>query len=171
MKYLGIDPSSIDHNGVVVWDDDTETIVYKNWCDGETVVQIMRYSLSPFTEAPFDQVWCETMQHMGMEVGADVFNTCFWIGEYRRVAKDLGLTFNMVTRTSIKIHHCRTNKAKDPNVRRAIIERYGYWEHGKTGLGLKKHPGKLFGVKEDMWSGLAIALYAADQEKERRLNQ
>ena len=50
---------------------------------------------------------------------------------------------------------CHSMKAKDGNIRQAILDLYG----GKdVALGNKKRPGPLYGVSKDIWAALAVAI-------------
>jgi hypothetical protein len=59
----------------------------------------------------------------------------------------------MVYRNAVKLHICGTPRAKDPNIRQALIDKYG-------APGTKKNPGPTYGVSSHLWSALAIADYA-----------
>ena len=54
---------------------------------------------------------------------------------------------------------CKNNRAKDKNIRQALIDRFG---PGKAAIGTKKAPGPLYGLKSHLWSALAVAVVAAD---------
>jgi len=56
-------------------------------------------------------------------------------------------------RKDIKLHLCGTNKAKDANVRQALIDCLGP-------PGTKKSPGPTYGIKSHLWAALALAVYA-----------
>lgn len=164
MIVCAIDPSNKDRNGIVVLEDsDAEIgfdITVQKLCSGQQVKQTL-------DELPNNAiVVCEDISHMGMAVGRDVFETCFWIGEYRALCKGLGFPFTLIKRNKIKVHHCGSTKAKDSNIRASLIERFGYWGSGKTGLGTKKDPGILYGISGDTWSALAIGVYYWDTRDE-----
>lgn len=97
----------------------------------------------------------EMISCYGMPVGAEVFETCLWIGEFRAIMRPQPVT--LCYRRDIKLHLCGTAKAKDSNVRQALIDRLGK-------PGTKKDPGPTYGVTSHMWSALAVAVYAADQQ-------
>jgi len=60
----------------------------------------------------------------------------------------------------VKLHLTQTRRAKDANIRQALIDRYG---PGKAlAVGLKATPGPLYGLTGDCWSALAVAVTAAD---------
>lgn len=103
-----------------------------------------------------DAPWAvEHIASYGMAVGKEIFETCYWIGELRLAARQQGIMFLPVFRKQVVLHHCLSPRATDSNVRQALIDRLGP-------PGTKKSPGATYGVAKDMWSALAIALYAAD---------
>ena len=102
-------------------------------------------------------IGCETLiieqiAAMGMAVGAEVFETCFWSG---RFAQAWSGEFDRVKRNQVKMHLCGNMRAKDANIRQAIIDKFG----GKDrGIGKKKTPGPLYGMSGDCWAALAVAI-------------
>ncbi len=88
----------------------------------------------------------------GMPVGRTVFETCVWIGRFIEAFKG---EHEMVYRKDIKIHFCNATKAKDSNIRQALVDRFGE-------PGTKKNKGKLYGIKKDLWSALAVGTYYLD---------
>ncbi len=99
-------------------------------------------------------VVCEAVTSYGMAVGREVFETAYWIGEFRGRCRG-DVPFILVPRLNVKIHLCGTAKAKDANIRQALIDRFGP-------QGTKKEPGPLYGIHSHEWSALAIATWASD---------
>lgn len=98
----------------------------------------------------------EMIASYGMPVGAEVFETCVWIGRFLQAWNG---PHTFVYRKDVKLHLCGQTRAKDSNVRAALIDRFG----GKqAALGNKKQPGPLYGIKADIWSALAVAVTYAD---------
>lgn len=101
----------------------------------------------------------EMIASYGMPVGREVFDTCIWIGRFveaweRRRGKHL-----LVYRREVKLHLCNSAKAKDGNVRAALIDHFG---PGKDrAVGVKASPGPLYGVKADVWAALGVGITAA----------
>ncbi|MBV8782506.1 MAG: hypothetical protein JO353_14005, partial [Phycisphaerae bacterium] len=52
-------------------------------------------------------------------------------------------------------------RAKDGNIRQALIDRFGPTK--ERAIGKKKSPGPLYGMSGDCWSALAVAVTYADQ--------
>jgi len=108
--------------------------------------------------------WCDLPLYIemiacyGMAVGAEVFETCVWIGRFMQ-AYGPGLC-DRVLRREVKLHICHNSGAKDANIRQAIIDRFG----GKDrAIGKKATPGPLYDIAGDLWAALAVGLYAFDR--------
>ncbi len=102
----------------------------------------------------------------GMTVGKSVFETCRWVGIFQH-AFGLSKTHIVYRKAQNKeegiegvcMHLCHNNRAKDGNVRQAILDRYPETGGGKTPqIGTKAQPGPLYGVSGDVWSALAVAI-------------
>lgn len=103
----------------------------------------------------------EQVVSYGMAVGAEVFETVFWTGRFYEVAGESGEypTFRL-PRRDVKLHLCGQVRAKDINIRQALIDRFG----GKAAaIGTKKAQGPLYGLKADEWQALALAVTWWDQ--------
>jgi hypothetical protein len=104
----------------------------------------------------------EMVASYGMAVGATVFETCVWSGRFieRWLVSDKRRPEPVrVHRKEVKIHLCGSMRAKDANIRQALIDRYGGKE---SAIGKKANPGPLYGMSGDCWSALAVAITAAE---------
>lgn len=102
----------------------------------------------------FSHCVIEKVASFGMPVGAEVFETVYWSG---RFAQAFGAgRVSRITRIDIKNHLCHSSRAKDGNVRQALIDRLGP-------VGTKKVPGPLYGVSSDCWSALAVGITWVDK--------
>lgn len=101
----------------------------------------------------------EMIYSYGMPVGKEVFDTCVWIGRFIQVRPPDNML--LIYRKDIKLHLCGSPRAKDANIRQALIDRLG-------APGTKKQPGPTHGVKSHAWSALAVAVTALDQLHARR---
>lgn len=154
MKLLAIDPGN-EQSAYVVLDDDKLVSFGKVGNDhiGKSVMS------NAVKGGPLDCIVVEMVACYGMSVGKEVFETCVWIGRFIEKGLAFGAPVDRVTRQPIKLHHCKSPRAKDGNIRQAIIDRYG----GKdAAIGKKKTPGPLYGVSADVWQALALGLYWID---------
>jgi hypothetical protein len=108
----------------------------------------------PFAHA--EGLAIEMIASYGMPVGREVFETCLWIGRFIEAANH---PTTLVYRREVKLHLCGSVRAKDGNVRAALLDRYG----GKSAaVGTKNSPGPLRGVSSDVWAALGVAVTYAD---------
>lgn len=101
----------------------------------------------------------EKIVSMGMAVGQQVFDTVFFTGRiYERFVGRVN-TFYSMPRREVKMHLCGNNRAKDSNIRQALIDKYPAIGGGKVPqIGTKKEPGPLFNIKSHCWSALALCI-------------
>jgi len=99
-----------------------------------------------------DVVVIEKVESYGMAVGAEVFDTVLWAGRFAEAAHRVPIV--MLPRRAVKLALCGDSRAKDANIRQALIDRFG----GSAAVGRKAAPGPLYGISRDVWSALAIAI-------------
>lgn len=107
-----------------------------------------------------DLLAVEMIASYGMPVGREVFETCLWIGDFRRTWLTHGgagqpSKMMLVYRKDVKLCICGTLKANDANIRRELLDRLGP-------QGTKKAPGPTFGVVADQWSAIAVGVTARE---------
>lgn len=102
----------------------------------------------------------EMVASFGMPVGREVFDTCVWIGRYIQAWPG---PHELVYRKAVVTHLCGSARAKDANVRQALIDRYGPGK--QAAIGTIKKQGPLYGITADCWSALAVGVTYADQRK------
>ncbi len=101
----------------------------------------------------------EWIQSYGMTVGKEVFHTCRWVGRFQQVADAIHRPTQLVYRRDVKLHLCQSARAKDGNVRQAILDLYPATGGGsRPQIGTKKQPGPLHGVSGHMWPAVRLAL-------------
>lgn len=100
-----------------------------------------------------DTLAIEMVASYGMAVGREVFETCVWIGRFQQAwhAPD---GVRLVYRRDVKLHLCGSPKAKDANIRQALLDLLGP-------QGTKKAPGPTYGVKSHAWAALGVAVTVA----------
>lgn len=110
--------------------------------------------------AQYDALAIEMVESFGMPVGRSVFETVFWTGRFWQAYFGRG-DAHRIYRKAVKLHLCGSARAKDPNVRQALIDRFGGTR--EQAIGRKAHPGPLYGISKDVWSALAVAVTYYDQ--------
>lgn len=147
---LGIDPGPTQ-SGWCVYLPDTHRVLSCGVAPNAQMLdrlQSIRYS----------RVAMEMIASYGMPVGREVFETCVWIGRFMQ-ALELPESVDLVYRKDVKMHLCGTNKAKDGNVRQAILDLFPRTGGGATPqVGTKGQPGPLYGVSTHAWPALGVAI-------------
>jgi len=145
---IAIDPGTVE-SAVIGWDGSIISTMVK--LPNEAVLGSI-YSLCPdFILA------IEMIASYGMAVGKEVFETCVWIGRYYEAWENrTHVKPQLVYRSDVKSFWCHSARAKDSNIRQALIDRFGP-------PGKKASPGLTYGLAGDMWQAFAIAAMVADQ--------
>lgn len=152
MRVLAIDPGT-NISAVLIWDCIDNKPHEKLILENRDIPAILKdYPFKTKTTLAVEMV-----ASYGMPVGREVFETCVWIGRFVEAWQD---KHSFVYRRDVKLHFCGSNRAKDPNIRQALIDRFGI-------VGTKKNPGMLYGIASHLWSALAVAVFYADQQKTR----
>ena len=118
--------------------------------------------------APWPEICAiEMIGAYGMAVGADIFETCIWIGRFMEAA---GVPTALILRREVKLHLCNSVRAKTGEVRQATRDCYEPTGGGKRPrIGTKAQPGPLYGIKDHAWEALAVALtFQRGTERERQ---
>lgn len=101
----------------------------------------------------------EQIESYGMPVGRSVFETVFWAGRFAQAWEEQGGRWQQMPRRRVKLALCHDSRAKDGNVRQALIDLYPPMGRGKIPqVGTKKRPGPLYGIKKDLWQALGLAV-------------
>jgi hypothetical protein len=91
----------------------------------------------------------EQIRSYGMSVGAEIFDTVHWAGRFTEAAQPQPV--HQLPRLKVKQAICHDSRAKDANIRAALIDRFG----GPTSI---RKGGLLYGVSKDVWSALGLAV-------------
>ena len=132
------------------------------WCmiDGETLKPLSfgkdenQVVLDAVQHLSYDSIVIERVASYGMAVGRDVFETCEWVGRFTQAAR---VPPDYVYRQEEKLHICGDSRAKDTNIRRALIDRFAQNDL-KNGKGTKKNPDWFYGFSADVWQAYAVAV-------------
>lgn len=115
----------------------------------------------------------EMIASYGMAVGRETFETCVWIGRFAECLTQghAMMPICKVYRKDIKLHLCNSMRAKDANIRQALLDLYEPTGGGKTPqIGTKNNRGPLYGVKSHIWSALAVAVYYSENRGNQEIS-
>lgn len=144
---LAIDPGCTESAYVIM--DDYKPIEFAKVSNEDLLAKMSKLSFYRIDEAVIEMV-----ASYGMPVGKEVFETCVWIGRFYQEA---GVPTKLIYRQDVKLHLCHNSRAKDSNIRQALIDRFGV-------VGTKKDKGWFYGFKDDIWQAYALAVTYADKE-------
>lgn len=150
MIIFAIDPGP-KQSAYVRWCTETEEIVSHGILANEDLMGLIR-------RVGYETTVCEMVQSFGMPVGKEIFETVLLVGQIKEAILTCTRSLNLAYRKDIKNHFCGTIRALDSNIRRVLLDRFGE-------QGTKKSPNKLYGIKKDEWSALAVAVWYMDINK------
>lgn len=148
MSFLAMDPGN-EESALIELDDELRPV----WSmKANNIVIRERIYRARLRDLPASHLAIEMIASYGMPVGREVFETCLWIG---RFVEAWCSAYTLVYRREVKSFMCGNSKAKDSNIRQAVLDRYG----GKNAaIGNKKTPGPLYGLTGDLWQALAVGV-------------
>ena len=128
------------------------------WWDGREIIHHIIYPNESFDE-PICMVdnrgtlVIEQIKSYGMAVSDSIFDTVFWSGRICQYWEDTVGAFERMPRMDVKMHLCHDSRAKDSNIRQALIDRFEPHLVGK-----QRPKGILKGIAKDEWAALALAV-------------
>lgn len=152
-KILAIDPGDI-YSGYCIVDYETYAPIEFGKIKNDEIIDVIR-------KKEHDYAVIEMIASYGLAVGKNVFDTCVWIG---RFIQELRCPYEYVYRREEKINICGSMKAKDTNIRHALIDRFAKHDF-KNGKGTKQNPDFFYNFKSDIWSAFAVACTYLDKKK------
>ena len=155
MHIIAIDPGP-ERSGYVVFDG--LRVLACGWETTHEIRCVLDDGARDSTSVVFEGV-----ESYGMAVGAETFETVFVTGrlyEFATMWRDTSAV-SRIYRKAIKLHLCGSARAKDANIRQALLDRFG---GAKAAKGTKAQPGPLYGVSGHCWAALALAVTWWDQQ-------
>jgi hypothetical protein len=194
MKILAIDPGN-EYSAYVVYED--RLIIKKEKALNAVVLDMIENRAIYPAVYYCEMLAIEAPACYGLPVGHTTLETSEWVGVFRH-AFGMDNSYRVYRKSqnkehgidSVTMHLCNSTRAKDPNVRQAIIDLYGGQDKaignkkcpkckGKGWYGAgrpecpvchgdkwKHPPGPLCGVAEDVWAALAVAITFSETYKE-----
>lgn len=153
MRVLALDPGDTQ-TGYCFIDSETLRPIRFGKEDNQSVLLLVQLEA-------YDLLVSERVASYGMAVGRNVFETCEWVGRYTQ-ASHAPVVY--IYRQEEKLHICHDSRAKDSNIRRALIDRFAQHDL-KNGRGTKKKPDWFYGFKKDVWAAYAAGITYIEKEK------
>lgn len=152
MKVLAIDAGNIQ-SCYVLFCTEEKKVIKKGLVENEAF-------LKEILTLKFDEVAIEKIVSMGMAVGDTTFETVFQNARIYQILLDkLNIKANFYPRYDIKMHLCMTTRAKDGNIRAALVNKFGE-------PSTKKNPHNTYSELDDgvyfgthFWAALAVCMY------------
>lgn len=151
-KILGIDVGTTE-TAICLIDVDYKPIMFGKYTNDEVLetLEILEKDT---------QVVIEEFASYGMPIGQTTMQAIKWNGRIQQRCYDLGIdNVGFMFRKDVKMNLCGSMKAKDSNIRQALIDRFGE-------VGVKSNQGWFYGFKADIWSAYAIATTYLDRKGE-----
>lgn len=162
MKILAIDPGTTQ-SGWVIYDTKSHTVLDKGVTDNYALKMFIKSLIAEGDK--FHSVALEMIASYGMAVGREVFETCLYIGQLMQMMDDNYIPCKLIYRREVKENICYNGKAKDKDIRQALIDEFPREGGGKQPqIGTKKEPGRLYGVTSHIWAALGVAITHAKLE-------
>ena len=166
---LALDPGN-KHTGVILYAPESRRILEKEIVPNEDFHSLVvgEWYYDKYLDRELHSAAIEMIASYGMAVGKEVFETCLWIGRFIETLQTcVSIDTKRVYRKDVKMHLCQSMKAKDANIRQALLDRFQASGGGKTPqIGTKALPGPLYGVKSHLWAALGVAVTAAAKWEE-----
>lgn len=166
---IGIDPGTTQtaYSIVEVKDNQLNKVLFKDKNDNSKIydtlkINIIEYCQSENIKNININIAIEHIENHGMAVGQTTFETCYFIGALcYQLNNNLSLELKLsnvnclvklyrIYRHQEKTLICNNSRAKDSNIRQALIDQFG-------NVGTKNNQGYFYGFKSDIWSSFAIA--------------
>jgi len=144
---LAIDPGPIE-SAYVMLDANLRPVIFK---------KTKNYDVLYICKLWADCFAIEMIASHGMPVGAETFETVFWIGRFWEAAARAENKMKIYRKKDVCMNLCMNMKAKDANIKQALIDRFAP-NTSNYGKGSKKQPGWFFGISADMWSAIAVGI-------------
>ena len=157
-RILAVDPGTTE-SAFALLDLGTLKPLHFGKVANERVLMICKGTLGLGDEEPLNQMDAfaiEMVACYGMPVGKEVFETVFWIGRFWESLPFIVPRHRLYRKHDVCMNLCHDTRAKDPNIRQALIDRFGP-------VGTKREPGWFYGVSKDVWSAIAVGVTYADK--------
>ena len=156
---LAFDPGN-EQTAYCLIDDDRKPVDFGKVPNKDALAYLYRQAGNTEIEA----IVIEMVASYGMAVGKSVFETCVMIGRLTEAADASYFPVEYIYRIEEKTTICHDSKAKDANIRQALIDRFAQHDF-KNGKGTKKDPDWFYGFAKDEWAAYAVGTTWLDKKE------
>ena len=154
---LAIDPGNRESAYCVIDKETLKPLRFGKVKNSELERMMLAYMKNWSNALVYSEMVIERVASYGMAVGKDVFQTCEWTGRFVELALLPQVPVSYVYRKDEKMHICGDSRAKDANIRRALIDRFATHDL-KNGKGTKDNPDFFYQFKADCWAAYSTGL-------------
>ena len=159
---LAIDPGDVQSAFCFMDIDTYRPLYFAKEKNEDAMAYMIMYCVNPQNNVT--NVAIEMLQSYGMPVGKTTLFTALWCGRFHERLSDYVENIDYIYRKDEKICLCGQMRAKDSNIRQALIDRFAKFDF-KQGKGSKDNPDWFFGFKADMWAAAAVGTTWIDAKK------
>lgn len=154
---LAIDPGDVQSAFVFMDMETYKPLYFAKEKNTQAAIDMCEYIVkaNAYGHKEVTSVACEMIASYGMGVGAHIFQTCVEIGKFIITLEQIGCKVDYIYRKDEKMNICKSMKAKDSNIRIALIDRFAQFDK-KSGKGTKKNPDWFYGFSADCWQAYAV---------------
>jgi len=153
LTFLAIDPGTYKSAWVLIQAPELKPLAFGHEANEIVLQRIDKRDYG--VDARPEALAIEMPASYGMAVGQELFDTCFWVGRFWE-SFALPQRLRIFRKTDVAMHMCHSMRAKDGNIRQALIDRFG-------AVGTKHAPGWFYGVSNDVWQAIAVGVTAWDR--------
>ena len=157
VRLLALDVGTVE-SGYCIMDCNTYKPIQFGKVKNEELLEIVR-------TADYQVCAYEQFKSYGMAIGDSTIESIQWNGRFIQLIADRGILYFPIMRVEEKYAICGSSKAKDSNIRQALIDRFAKFDF-KNGKGTKKNPDWFYGFKADVWTSYCVAVTFLDKNKE-----
>ena len=166
MKILGVDPGT-SHSAWIEYDREKKRVGEMGYAANSDLRERLRTWEGRIWRKDCGRasvrLAIEGVQPYGakFKVSWALLQTAEWIGVFREAWEAGGGTPpEIVFNPALRTHLCGTVRVSSADIHQAVLRRFA--SNMREAKGTVKKPGPLFGVKEHIWSALAVAVYFAE---------
>lgn len=159
---LAIDPGDVQSAFVFMDIDTYKPLYFAKEKNEVCMADMIQYCADPQNNVTNCSL--EMLASYGMSVGASVLFTATWVGRFHERLSDYIPNIYYIYRRDEKLCICGQMRAKDSNIRQALIDRFAHFDF-KNGRGTKNNPDWFYGFKADIWAAYACGVTWIDAHK------